>query len=75
MKRLYRSRKDRILGGVCGGLGEHIDVDPTIIRVVWAVVTLLTIGTGLLAYIIAWILIPEEPVDAEYPAGGEKGSV
>jgi phage shock protein C len=74
MKRLYRSRKDRILGGVCGGLGDHIDVDPTIIRVVWAVVTLLTIGTGLLAYIIAWILIPEEPVEADQPAGGEQGA-
>jgi phage shock protein C len=74
MKRLYRSRKDRILGGVCGGLGDHIDVDPTIIRVVWAVVSLLTIGTGLLAYIIAWILIPEEPVEADQPAGGERGT-
>jgi phage shock protein PspC (stress-responsive transcriptional regulator) len=74
MKRLYRSRKDLMLGGVCGGLGEHIDVDPTIIRVVWAVVTLLTIGTGLLAYIIAWILIPEEPVEAVDPAGSEQGA-
>jgi phage shock protein C len=74
MKRLYRSRKDRMLGGVCGGLGEHIDVDPTIIRVVWAVVTLLTIGTGLLAYIIAWILIPEEPVEVVDPASAEQGA-
>jgi phage shock protein PspC (stress-responsive transcriptional regulator) len=63
-----------MLGGVCGGLGEHIDVDPTMIRVVWAVVTLLTIGTGLLAYIIAWILIPEEPVEEILPAGGEHGA-
>jgi len=63
MKRLYRSRKERMLGGVCGGLGEHLDVDPTIIRVIWAVAALLTIGTGILAYVIAWVLIPEEPAD------------
>ena len=61
MKRLYRSRKDRILGGVCAGLGDHIDVDPTVIRLVWAVVTLLSIGFGLIVYILAWILIPEAP--------------
>ena len=39
MKRLYRSKKDRMLGGVCAGLGEHLDVDPTVIRLIWAVVT------------------------------------
>ena len=61
MKRLYRSRKDRMLGGVCAGLGEHIDVDPTVIRLVWAVVTVISIGFGLLVYILAWILIPEAP--------------
>ena len=52
MKRLYRSKKERILGGVCAGLGEHLDVDPTVIRLVWAVVTVLSIGTGLLS--ISW---------------------
>lgn len=62
-----------MLGGVCGGLGEHIEVDPTILRFVWAVVTLLTIGTGLVAYIIAWILIPEEPVETAQSAGCEQG--
>ena len=60
MKRLYRSKKDRVLGGVCAGLGEHFDIDPTVIRLVWAVITVLSIGTGVLVYIIAWILIPEE---------------
>jgi len=61
MKRLYRSRKERMLGGICGGLGEHIDVDPTIIRLVWVVVTLLSLGTGIIVYLIAWIIIPESP--------------
>jgi phage shock protein C len=60
MKRLYRSKNERILGGVCAGLGEHFDIDPTVIRLVWAVITVLSIGTGVLVYIIAWILIPEE---------------
>jgi phage shock protein C len=57
---LYRSKKERMLGGVCAGLGEHFDIDPTVIRLVWAVITVLSIGTGVLVYIIAWILIPEE---------------
>ena len=60
MKRLYRSKKDRILGGVCAGLGEHLDVDPTVIRLIWAVVSVLSLGTGIVIYILAWIIIPEE---------------
>ena len=60
MKRLYRSKNERMLGGVCAGLGEHFDIDPTVIRLVWAVITVLSIGTGVVVYIIAWILIPEE---------------
>jgi phage shock protein PspC (stress-responsive transcriptional regulator) len=60
MKRLYRSRNERMLGGVCAGLGEHFDIDPTVVRLVWAVITVLSIGTGVLVYILAWILIPEE---------------
>jgi phage shock protein C len=71
MKRLYRSRKERILGGVCGGLGEHIDVDPSMIRLVWIIVTLLSLGTGLIVYLVAWIIIPESPDEPlpEAPAG------
>jgi phage shock protein C len=60
MKRLYRSKNDRMLGGVCAGLGEHLDIDPTVIRLMWAVITILSIGTGVVVYILAWILIPEE---------------
>jgi phage shock protein C len=59
MKRLYRSKHERMLGGVCAGLGEHLNVDPTVIRLIWAAVTLLSLGTGLIIYLIAWILIPE----------------
>lgn len=64
MKRLYRSGKDRMLGGICGGLGEHFDVDPTIIRIVWVVVTVLSIGFGILVYILAWVIIPELPEES-----------
>ncbi|MCA9487832.1 MAG: PspC domain-containing protein [Nanoarchaeota archaeon] len=58
-KKLYRSKKDRILGGVCAGIAEYVDADPTIIRLLCVVATLLW-GAGLLAYIIAWIIIPEK---------------
>ena len=60
-KRLFRSKKDRILGGVCGGLGYYLNIDPVLVRVVWAVL-FFAAGAGFLAYILAWIIIPEEPV-------------
>jgi phage shock protein PspC (stress-responsive transcriptional regulator) len=60
MKRLYRSKKERMLGGICGGLGEHLDVDPTVIRLLWVVITLISLGTGILVYLIAWVIIPDE---------------
>jgi phage shock protein C len=71
MKRLYRSKKERMLGGVCAGLGEHLNVDPTVIRLFWAVITLLSIGTGLIVYLIAWIIIPEEDTIAPVLHSGE----
>lgn len=65
MKRLYRSKKDKIIAGVCGGLAEYFEVDPTIVRLVF-VITLFAGGTGLLAYIIALIVMPEEPMNNSY---------
>lgn len=59
IKRLYRSKKNRIIAGVCGGIGEYFNVDPTIIRLLWVILTLMG-GAGILAYIIAWIIIPEQ---------------
>ena len=59
-KKLYRSREDRWVGGVCGGLGKYLDVDPIVIRLI-ALILVLCAGGGLLVYIIAWIVIPEEP--------------
>jgi len=60
IKRLYRSGKDKVIAGVCGGIGEYLNVDPVIIRLLWAV-SVLFYGTGLLLYIIAWIIIPRNP--------------
>lgn len=59
MKKLYRSRRQRILGGVAGGLGEYFGVDPVIIRLIWLVLILFG-GVGFLGYLIAWIIIPVE---------------
>jgi phage shock protein C len=59
-KKLYRSRKNSMIAGVCGGLGEYLNVDPTIMRLV-AVLLVFADGIGLLAYIIAWIIIPRNP--------------
>ncbi len=58
-KRLYRSRKDKILGGVCGGIAEYFNIDPVIIRLLW-ILLIFVGGSGILAYIIAWIIIPKQ---------------
>jgi len=57
-KKIYRSRSNRVLGGVCGGLGEYFDIDPTIVRL--GFVALFFIGGAVLAYLIGWIVIPKE---------------
>lgn len=59
MKRLYRSHSEHVIAGVCAGIGEYADIDPTIIRLVWVVLTLLSLGVGVIAYAIAWIIVPE----------------
>ena len=59
-RRLYRSRQDRFLGGVCGGLATYLDVDPTVVRLI-AVATILLPGPSIIAYLIAWVIVPEEP--------------
>lgn len=59
-KKLYRSVEDKKIAGVCGGLGDYFDIDPTIIRLIWLAM-IFAVGTGVLAYIIAWIIVPEIP--------------
>ena len=58
-KKLYRSTTDKKIAGVCGGLAKYLNIDPTVIRVIWALIALG--GAGILAYIICALIIPEEP--------------
>ena len=58
-KKLYRSTHNKMIAGVCSGLAEYINIDPTIIRVIWALVGFT--GTGLLAYLVCALIIPEKP--------------
>lgn len=60
MNRLYKSSKDKVFEGVCGGLGEYFNIDPVIIRLVWVVLVIFG-GTGVLAYLIAMLIIPKNP--------------
>ena len=64
--RIYRSRDERVIWGVCGGLGKYFDVDPTLIRII-AVLTLFCAFTGILIYIILAIIIPLEPYEPQSP--------
>lgn len=59
MEKLIRSQHNRVIGGVCGGIGEYLEIDPVLIRLIWGVFFFLG-GIGFLAYIIAWIIIPLE---------------
>jgi phage shock protein PspC (stress-responsive transcriptional regulator) len=63
-KRLYRSRNNRMLAGVCGGLGEYFGVDATLIRILFVLLLLPGGAPGLLPYVILWIVMPEQPVSA-----------
>jgi len=59
-KRLLRSKNNRMIAGVCAGIGNYLEVDPTVIRLVWVLLTFFSGGLGVLAYIIAWVIIPEK---------------
>ncbi len=66
-KHLIRPRTGRKIAGVCAGVAEYFDLDVTLVRVVWLVASFMT-GIGLLAYPIAWIVMPEEPLSLPAPA-------
>lgn len=59
-KKLYKSRRDRKIAGVCGGIGEYFGIDSTIVRLIWLFLALF-VGSGILAYIIAALVIPDIP--------------
>ena len=76
VKRLYRSKKDSILGGVCGGIAEYFDIDPTLVRLLSVLIVFLG-GIGVIGYVIAWIIIPQNPEEVEegkdsFHSGDEK---
>jgi len=61
-KRLMRPRNGRKIAGVCAGFAEYFDLDVTVVRVVWLISVFLGAGLSLIAYVIAWIVMPEEPL-------------
>ena len=63
-KRLYKSNKNKMLAGVCGGIAEYFNIDPTLVRLGWAILCMFA-GSGILAYIIAAIIIPQNPYIGE----------
>ena len=69
-RKLYRSRSERIVGGVCGGIAEYYGVDPTLVRLVAIALTVLSAGTAVIAYIVMMIVVPEDA-----SAGIDKGGV
>jgi len=73
-KRLMRSSRDKKIAGVCAGLAEYFDLDPTIVRVIWFLAVFFA-GTGFLVYIILWIVLPCAPAPGVIPASGTTAHV
>ncbi|MCM1432503.1 MAG: PspC domain-containing protein [Clostridiales bacterium] len=62
MKKLYRNRTEKMISGVCGGIAVYFNIDPTIVRLLWAVISLFSASVpGILLYVICSVVIPEEP--------------
>lgn len=59
-KKLLRTRDGRFVAGVCSGIGEYLGVDANVIRLVFALITVFTVGFGVLLYLVAWVVVPEE---------------
>jgi len=72
-QRLYKSRKSKMIGGVAGGLGDYFDIDPVIVRVLF-IITAFAWGVSIIAYILLWIILPDNPDELEYyyDMNGEK---
>ena len=61
VKQMFRSKDNRIIAGVCAGIAEYAELDPTLVRLLWAGLTIITMGLpGILIYLIAWIIMPEK---------------
>lgn len=64
-KKLYRSQNDRMLAGVSGGLAAYLNIDTTIIRLIFIVLALPGFLSGILIYLVMWVIVPEEPIGAD----------
>jgi len=60
IKKLYRSGKEKVLGGVCGGMAEYFNVDPVLVRLFWVLLALSSGGSAILVYLLAWLVIPKK---------------
>lgn len=59
-RKMYRSRTKKMLAGICGGMSDYFNVDVTLIRLLWAAAVIFGFGSGIILYILCWIIIPEE---------------
>lgn len=73
-KRLYRSQKTKVIGGVAGGLADYLNMDPVLVRVIFVIISLFS-GTGLILYIILWIVVPQEASDNNADTSDENGNI
>jgi phage shock protein C len=74
-KRLMRPRNNRKIAGVCAGIAEYFDLDVTLVRVLWLVITIFSaVVFGIVAYIVAWIVMPEEPQYLPVPQGQQQAT-
>jgi phage shock protein C len=64
MQRLFKSEKDKVFDGVCGGIGEYLGIDPVIVRLLWILLVIFG-GTGVVAYLVAMLIIPKRPLEGE----------
>jgi phage shock protein C len=63
-KRLYRSRKNKVIMGLCGGIGDYFNVDPTLVRIIFIILEFMTAGLLIVAYFIVGLIVPKEPEQA-----------
>lgn len=72
VKKLYRSREDKVLCGVCGGLGEYLGIDPNIIRLLAVLLLFVSAGLVIILYLVACILLPEKPSQSNTAEGTKR---
>ena len=60
VRKLMRSRSNRMICGVCGGIGEYLNIDPTLVRLIWALCSVASVGMGLIVYFVAAVVMPED---------------